>query len=128
MINRNELLKSLRDWLNWFGRESQNLQIRSSAIRLRKELCLALTGLRRSGKTFTALQIAREASLLKETFYYNFEDPVCLTGATARDIETLILLFEEERGYPLDQRKALFREGQSIQVYAAGNPRGNEAA
>ncbi len=99
MINRNDLLKSLRDWLNWFMRESQSLQIRSSVIRLPKELCLALTGVRRSGKTFTALQIAREADLLKETFYYNFEDPVCLAGATARDIETLISLFEEERGY-----------------------------
>jgi uncharacterized protein len=98
MINRNDLLKSLRDWLNWFMRESQGLQIRSSVIRIPKELCLALTGVRRSGKTFTALQIAREADLLKETFYYNFEDPVCLTGATARDIETLISLFEEERG------------------------------
>jgi predicted AAA+ superfamily ATPase len=100
MINRNELLKSLRDWLNWFMRESQGLQIRSSVIRLPKELCLALTGVRRCGKTFTALQIAREADLLKETFYYNFEDPVCLAGVTARDIEALISLFEEERGYP----------------------------
>lgn len=89
----------MRDWLSWFLRESQSLQIRSSVIRLPKELCLALTGVRRSGKTFTALQIAREAGLLKETFYYNFEDPVCLAGAKARDIETLISLFEEERGY-----------------------------
>jgi hypothetical protein len=68
MINRNDLLKSLRDWLNWFMRESQGLQIRSSVIRIPKELCLALTGVRRSGKTFTALQIARELEFFGERF------------------------------------------------------------
>lgn len=98
MIKRSDLLKSLRDWLTWFIRESKTLQARVSTPKLPQGLCLALTGVRRCGKTFTALQIARDNDLLEETLYYNFEDPVCLAGATGRDIEELVSIYEEERG------------------------------
>lgn len=96
MATRGELKKALQDWLQWLTKNSHLIVHRSSFINQQKDLCLALTGVRRCGKSSMAVQLAQER--LGETFFFNFEDPIFFPGATVEVIDQLLLLYEEETG------------------------------
>lgn len=98
MSTRGNLKKAVADWMEWFRRFSDELVPRKSIPTFKHDLCLALIGVRRSGKTSTAVQIARELNKLDSTFYFNFEDPVFFAGASVDAIDILITLFEEQTG------------------------------
>jgi len=98
MATRGDLRNALLDWLRWFNEFSNELVPRTDVPSLPDGLCLALTGVRRSGKTSTAVQIAKELNSIDSTFYFNFEDPVFLAGCDVTAIDALISLYEEERG------------------------------
>ena len=51
MATRGELRKALRDWQQWLNKNSHLIVPRSSLFSQQKDLCLALTGVRRSGKS-----------------------------------------------------------------------------
>ena len=96
MTTRGELKKALQDWLQWLKKNSHLIIPRNSLLTQQKDLCLALTGVRRSGKSSMTVQLAQ--GRLEETFFFNFEDPVFFPGASVEVIDQLISLYEEETG------------------------------
>ncbi len=97
MANRGELKKALCDWKGWLEKTSESLVDRVSELHLPSELCLALTGVRRSGKSFLSVYLAK--GNIERTFYFNFEDPLFLTGVSVNVIDELLGLYEEETGH-----------------------------
>ena len=98
MATRGDLKKAVLDWMDWFRKFSRELIPRKNIPSFQHDLCLALTGVRRSGKTSTAVQIANELGQTDSTFYFNFEDPVFFAGTDVQAIDTLITLYEEQTG------------------------------
>ena len=98
MTTRGDLKKAVMDWMEWFRRFSQELIPRKDVPAFKHDLCLALIGVRRSGKTSTAVEIANQLKKTHSTFYFNFEDPVFFAGASVETIDVLITLFEEQTG------------------------------
>lgn len=98
MATRGDLKKAVLDWMEWFWKFSRVLILRKNIPSFQHDLCLALTGVRRSGKTSTAVQIANTLGKLESTFYFNFEDPVFFSGTDVQVIDTLITLFAELTG------------------------------
>lgn len=98
MDNRGDLRKSLQEWIDWFEKFSNELISRDETPHFQEGLCLALTGVRRSGKTSLAVQIAKDLGLTKETFYFNFEDPLFFPGAKVEVIPQLLSVYEEITG------------------------------
>jgi len=96
MATRGELKKALQDWQQWLEKNSHLIVRRNSLLKQQKDLCLALTGVRRSGKSSMTAQLAQ--GRLKETFFFNFEDPIFFPGATVEVIDQLLSLYEEETG------------------------------
>lgn len=98
MSTRGDLKKAVSDWTKWFRKFSEEFIPRKNVPPFKHDLCLALIGVRRSGKTSTAVQIASELNKTDSTFYFNFEDPVFFSGADVASIDTLLTLFEEQLG------------------------------
>lgn len=96
MATRGELKKALQDWQQWLNRNSRSIIPRSSLLSQQKDLCLALTGVRRSGKSSMTVQLA--LGRLEETFFFNFEDPIFFPGASVEVLDQLLSLYEEEMG------------------------------
>ncbi len=96
MTTRGELKKALRDWQQWLNKNSHLIVSRSSLLNQQKDLCLALTGVRRSGKSSMTVQLA--LGRLEETFFFNFEDPIFFPGASVEVLDQLLSLYEEEMG------------------------------
>ncbi len=96
MATRGELKRALQDWQQWLNKNSHLIIPRSSILSEQKDLCLALTGVRRSGKSSMTVQLA--LGRLEETFFFNFEDPIFFPGASVEVLDQLLLLYEEEAG------------------------------
>lgn len=96
MATRGELKKALHDWQQWLKKQSHLIIPRNSLLGLPKDLCLALTGVRRSGKSSMTIQLAQ--GRLEETFFFNFEDPIFFPGASVEVLDQLLMLHEEETG------------------------------
>lgn len=98
MATRGELKKAVQDWQHWLSKNSHLIIPRNSLLKQQKDLCLALTGVRRSGKSSMTVQLAQ--GRLEETFFFNFEDPIFFPGASVEVIDQLLSLYEEETGKP----------------------------
>ena len=96
MATRGELKKALQDWQQWLSKNSHLIVPRRSLLSQQKDLCLALTGVRRSGKSSMTVQLA--LGRLEETFFFNFEDPIFFPGASVEVLDQLLSLYEEEMG------------------------------
>ena len=96
MATRGELRKALQDWRLWLQKTSHLIISRTSQVTQQKDLCLALTGVRRSGKSSTTVQLA--LGRLEDTFFFNFEDPIFFPGATVEVLDQLLSIYEEETG------------------------------
>jgi len=96
MATRGELKKALQDWQQWLNKNSHLIVLRSSLLSQQKDLCLALIGVRRSGKSSMTVQLA--LGRLEETFFFNFEDPIFFPGASVEVLDQLLSLYEEEMG------------------------------
>lgn len=96
MATRGELKKALQDWQQWLNKNSHLIVPRSSLLSQQKDFCLALTGVRRSGKSSMTVQLA--LGRLEETFFFNFEDPIFSPGASVEVLDQLLSLYEEETG------------------------------
>jgi hypothetical protein len=96
MATRGELKKALQDWQGWLNKNSHLIVPRSSLPNQQKDLCLAMTGVRRSGKSFMTIQLA--LGQLDETFFFNFEDPIFFPGASVEVLDQLLTIYEEETG------------------------------
>lgn len=62
------------------------------------DMALAISGVRRSGKTTLSLQLSKDFPESK-VLYYNFEDPLFLNETDPSGIELLVSIFEQTRGY-----------------------------
>jgi len=98
MGTRGELKKALQDWNKWLIQNSRLVLARQTHRPNLSDLCLAVTGVRRSGKSSTTVQYALDSGLLDQTFFFNFEDPIFFSGATVEVIDQLISAYEEEMG------------------------------
>lgn len=98
MATRGELKQALLDWHTWLIRSSTLVLAREPRASYHLDLCLAITGVRRSGKSSMAVHFATESGLLDQTFFFNFEDPIFFAGATFEVIDQLISVYEEEMG------------------------------
>lgn len=96
MTTRGELKKALLDWNTWLISHSRRVLSRQSHRSGHLDLCLAVTGVRRSGKSSIAVQFASDLGLLDQTFFFNFEDPIFFPGASVEVIDQLISVYEEE--------------------------------
>ena len=96
MATRGELKKALWDWQQWLNKNSHLIIPRNSHFNQQKDLCLALTGVRRSGKSSMTVQLA--LGRLEDTFFFNFEDPIFFPGATVEVLDQLLSIYEEETG------------------------------
>lgn len=98
IIDKALLQSSLQRWKNSFSGLNANLIPRRKVPGLpSKELALAISGVRRCGKTTLALQLSRHFSE-SEVLYYNFEDPLFLDAVDPKGIEDLFLIFEQVHG------------------------------
>ena len=70
MIQHGNLRKALHDWMEWFRKFSKELIPRHDIPTFPSDLCLALIGVRRSGKTSTAVQIGCSLSAIETIFYF----------------------------------------------------------
>lgn len=96
MATRGELKKALLDWQQWLEKNGHLIIPRNPHLNQQKDLCLALIGVRRSGKSSMTAQLA--LGRLKETFFFNFEDPIFFPGATVEVLDQLLSIYEEETG------------------------------
>jgi len=71
---------------------------------------LALTGIRRSGKTFLALDVASRLS--KQLLYFNFEDPIFVQDNDVGNLDTIVSLYTEYLGH--EPGVIIFDEIQNI--------------
>ena len=99
MVTRGDLRKSLIDWLEWFRKFSREFVPRQDVPSFQEGLCLALTGVRRSGKTSLTVQIASNLKKSDSTFYFNFEDPLFFAGTDVTVIDTLLSIYQEYTGH-----------------------------
>jgi predicted AAA+ superfamily ATPase len=96
MATRGELKKALQDWQEWLRKNSRLIVPRCSLLNQQQDLCTALTGVRRCGKSSMTVQMAQ--GRLDNTFFFNFEDPIFFPGANVEVIDQLLLLYEETTG------------------------------
>jgi predicted AAA+ superfamily ATPase len=98
MTERGTLRRAVHDWRQWYLQTAQTALPRSISGPSPGGLAKALTGVRRSGKTFTAVLLSRTET--QRTFYFNFEDPVTIEAGSPQLIDELLELHEEEFGAP----------------------------
>ena len=92
-ISRATLKQALDQWTDWFERTSKDIHLRHLEIKIPSKNALVLIGVRRSGKTHLAVQLAKQANLV--TLYFNFEDPIFYEDNSVVHLDTLISVFTE---------------------------------
>ena len=110
MLDRHLIKSSLDDWTDWQKSTATSAISRSSTLRWPHGMALALIGVRRSGKTFLSLEVAR--SRYKHILYFNFEDPIVTLFNDVRIFDEIISVFSEHFGGPPDC--VIFDEIQNV--------------
>ncbi len=109
-----DLKKSIDVWHALYERNLKKLKPRDFSFRMYKKqnLALAFTGVRRCGKTFAAIQVAK-LSEAKRVLYFNFEDPLFYALGTVLDLDELISVYSEYYGGPPEL--VIFDELQNVE-------------
>ena len=110
MIDRHHIKSSLDDWTDWQKSTAKSAISRKKFLSWPDGMALALVGVRRSGKTFLSLEIAR--SRYKHILYFNFEDPIVTLFNDVRIFDEIISVFSEHFGGPPDC--VIFDEIQNV--------------
>jgi len=100
VLPRHIIKASLDDWTDWQRSTVTSAISRKGMLRWPKGMALAFIGVRRSGKTFLSLEVAR--SLYKHILYFNFEDPIVTLFSDVRIFDEIISVFSEYYGGPPD--------------------------
>lgn len=96
-MNRQLLKKSIDDWEELYRRSLTSLKPRDFEIIVPTlDFAIALTGVRRSGKTHIAFHISKDFQPDK-VFYYNFEDPLFFTSTELSNLDLLLSVAQEFR-------------------------------
>ena len=97
-MERAHVKKSIDDWNDWLKLAVGSIITRTQDIVIPKQNALAITGVRRSGKSFQAANLSKT---IDRTLYYNFEDPLFYGSPSLSDIDLLISVFTEyQNGSP----------------------------
>lgn len=97
-MDRALLAGSLERWAASLKQIRSGLVQRADAPLLpTKELALALSGVRRCGKTSMAQQLSTSFDVA-EVLYYNFEDPLFIDADGPNDLETIFSIFQQQHG------------------------------
>jgi uncharacterized protein len=100
MVSRSELRFSIEEWDLTFRNSIEQLEARESVPEVKSKFAAALIGVRRSGKTSLAMQMAK-GYRSGEVLYYNFEDPVFYPSSELSDLDELLSVAEEFSKLPL---------------------------
>ena len=92
------LIKSaLDEWSTWLNKARKQLIPRNQTPPWPDGMALAFVGVRRSGKTFAAIEAA--ASRSERVLYFNFEDPVFVSDNRVQHLDTIISVYQEFSGH-----------------------------
>ncbi len=98
MLDRYLIKSSLDDWTDWQKSTVVSAISRNKFLSWPQGMALALIGVRRSGKTFLSLEVAR--SRYQHILYFNFEDPIVTLFNDVRIFDDIISVFSEHFGGP----------------------------
>lgn len=118
MIERGKIKVAVDDWMTWYKQVSNTLIERTLIVHITKELfkkrALAYTGVRRCGKTYSAIQISKDLGIASERIlYFNFEDPLMVMEKGPAILEDIISVYTEYSG--ASPEFVLFDEIQNIE-------------
>ncbi len=94
------LKQALDEWQKWFQNASISLKTRETSLHFIQKNALAITGVRRCGKTYLSVDysIKKRNVHPHQTFYFNFEDPISLGTTNPEILDSLLLLYSEHYG------------------------------
>lgn len=97
-MDRTLLKQSLDEWHEWYLRALHSLTDRDALpiARPTQDLALALTGIRRCGKTHLAFQLSKNTPP-DAVLYYNFEDPLFYSHNHVKHLDVLLSVAQEYR-------------------------------
>lgn len=111
MLPRSLIKSALDDWQRWGMTAREKMTPRGIDVVWPAGFALALTGVRRSGKTFLSIEIAARQS--PRLLYFNFEDPIFLQDNEVANLDTIVSVFTEYSGH--EPGVVIFDEIQNIE-------------
>lgn len=96
-MDRAILASSIRDWDRLYRQAREKLISRSGPPLATRQMGCALIGVRRCGKTYTAIDQSR-AHAVEDVLYYNFEDPAFIVDNAVGNLDLLLDVAAEIRG------------------------------
>jgi uncharacterized protein len=101
-MERSLLHRSLEDWHTFYLQKRHSLIFRSCPpLPESSALAVALTGIRRCGKTSTAILMCKDLDP-EIVLYYNFEDPLFAFEESPRHLGTLLDVAQQYRSKPIE--------------------------
>lgn len=97
MIERHILQKSVLEWDAGFRKIRSEIIPRAQMLSMPKKHALALVGVRRGGKTWSAIELTLK--LDRPVLYYNFEDPLFYADPDVLNLDELISVYIEAKGF-----------------------------
>lgn len=98
-MDRALLYDSMSRWHDYYVSTRSNLIARKGVPAIPEtNLSLAISGVRRCGKTSLAIQLS-SAFADSQVLYYNFEDPLFLEADSPTNIDTMFSIFEQRHGH-----------------------------
>lgn len=118
MIDRGKIKRALDDWMAWYKQASNTLISRTLTTHVSKELserkACAYTGVRRCGKTYSAIQVSKDSGIPPEqVLYFNFEDPLIVLQEGPAILDEIISVHTEYAG--VSPKLVLFDEIQNVE-------------
>ncbi len=118
MADRGKIKAAIDDWLVWYRQASNTLIKRTLSVNVSSELAgkkaCAYIGVRRCGKTFSAIQASKDSGISADKIlYFNFEDPLMLLEKGPAVFDEVISVHTEYAG--ISPELVLFDEVQNIE-------------
>jgi predicted AAA+ superfamily ATPase len=101
MMEKQELRRAIEEWQQYLLRVREVSTFRQPASLPDVNLGVALIGVRRSGKTYQAIQASAPLPVDK-VLYFNFEDPICITNNSTAFLEQLLATAQEFRSTQIE--------------------------
>lgn len=101
MVAKQELIRSIDEWHKYMCLVRDSSIIRETLELPTADIAAALVGVRRSGKTYKAIQASLSLPVSK-VFYYNFEDPIFITDNRVALLDELLATAQEYRPVPFE--------------------------
>jgi predicted AAA+ superfamily ATPase len=96
VLELGQIKKSVADWQLAYQKWTAQLIPRNPDLKLPSKNALALTGVRRGGKSYTAFEVAARSK--KRVLYFNFEDPLFLTDPQVKYLDEIVGAYLEIYG------------------------------